>query len=76
MVNGFIYANVWYADLILKIYPSNGEIRSKYHLRDLFPPRTRPKTADCFNGIAFNSTDGLFTVTGKWWPKYYRVVLN
>jgi hypothetical protein len=63
-------------DVIVKIDPANGDIISKFDFRDLFPHRTRPRTADCFNGIAYNSTDKLFTVTGKWWPKYYRVSLE
>lgn len=37
---------------------------------------TRPPTVDCFNGIAYNSTDETFLVTGKWWPAYYKVRLS
>jgi glutaminyl-peptide cyclotransferase len=92
IVDGFIFANIWsslslspvtslpppvrYVDVIVKIDPANGEIVAKYDFRDLFPHRSRPRTADCFNGIAYNASDKLFTVTGKWWPKYYRVSLQ
>ena len=62
--------------MIIKIDPSNGEIVSRYDFRDLFPARTRPKMSDCFNGIAYNQTDHSFIVTGKWWPKYFRVSLE
>ena len=37
------------------------------------PPYSRAATADCLNGIAYNSSDGTYLLTGKLWPKYYRV---
>lgn len=71
--DGFIYANVWYKDLILKIDPSNGVIVSKYDMTNLYPKSSRTYSADCLNGIAFNESDSSFLLTGKQWPSYYKV---
>lgn len=71
--NGFIYSNVWYTNNILKIDIFSGIIKELIDLQSLYPPRTRSKTADCLNGIAYNQTDDTFLLTGKLWPKYYKV---
>jgi len=75
-VNGYIYANVWYVDVILKIDPVSGRVLRKYDCRSLYPLSQRTDQADSFNGIAFNTTDNSFLVTGKLWPRYYRVRLD
>lgn len=75
-VNGYIYANVWYKDIIIKIDPKDGSIVKTVDLKHLYPKTKRIKTADCLNGISYNTTDKFFTLTGKLWPFYYRVSLN
>ena len=75
-IDGFVYANVWYVDKLIKINPSSGEIVKTYSFRSLYPKNKRPKSADCFNGIAFNSTDRSVMLTGKYWDKYFRVNLQ
>lgn len=75
-IEGFIYANIWYVDKLIKINPSSGEVVKTYSFRSLYPKNKRPKSADCFNGIAFNSTDRSVMLTGKYWDKYYRVHLK
>jgi glutamine cyclotransferase len=75
-VNGYIYANVWYKDIIIKIDPKDGSIVKTVDLKRLYPKSKRIKTADCLNGISYNTTDKSFTLTGKLWPSYYRVSLN
>lgn len=72
-VNGFIYANVWYKDIILKINPLNGHIVRKFDLSHVYPRGLRKRGADCLNGIAFNDSDKNFIVTGKLWDKYYKL---
>eukprot|EP01041_Mallomonas_annulata_P010000 gene10000-20808_t len=75
-VNGYIFANLWYKDIILKIDPKTGQVVKKYDFKDLYPTRTRSADSDSFNGIAFNTTDNSFILTGKQWPKYYVVKLD
>ena len=62
-----------YLDVILKIDPHSGKVLHTYDFRDLFPAARRPRSSDCFNGIAYNTTDRTVTLTGKYWPKMYRV---
>lgn len=72
-INGFLFANIWYVDKLIKIDPSSGEVVKTYSFRTLYPKNKRAKSADCFNGIAYNSTDRSVMLTGKYWDKYYRV---
>ena len=74
-VDGFIYANVWFRDEVLRIDPSSGRVLETYDLSHLYPRRQRSPTADVLNGIAYNPAEGSFLVTGKLWPQYYTVRL-
>ena len=71
--DGHIYANVWYKDFILKINVKDGTISELLDLHSLYPHRVRVKSADCLNGIAYNTTDNTFLLTGKLWPQYYKI---
>ena len=62
-----------YSDTIIVIDPNSGAIIKTLDFGSLYPQRSRPKRADCFNGIAYNKTDETFILTGKFWPKYFRV---
>lgn len=68
-----VYSNVWYKDFVLKINTDDGSITEMLDLHSLYPYRTRSKTADCLNGIAYNRTDDTYLLTGKLWPQYYKI---
>ena len=34
--NGYIYANVWFRDILLKIDPSNGNVVKTYNISTLY----------------------------------------
>jgi len=72
-VDGYIYANIWYKDEIIKIDPVSGVVVQTIDLRSLWPKEMRNKEADCLNGIAYNRSEDSFILTGKLWPKYYKV---
>lgn len=73
-VNGFVYANQWQYNYILKIDPVKGEVVAKMDLTELV---NRVKAADPhameLNGIAYNKESGKFFITGKNWPQIYEV---
>ncbi len=71
-VNGFVYANQWQLNYILKINPSNGEVVAKLDLTDLVR-RTNTDPNNHLNGIAFNKNTNKFYVTGKNWPVLYEI---
>lgn len=75
-IDGFIYANVWYRNFIVKIDPANGKVVGKIDLEEL---RQGVRIADrdaVLNGIAYDPSDQSLLVTGKLWPKLYRIRLS
>lgn len=78
-LNGMVLANIWYEDVIASINPETGEIEQVLDFRELWPISQRTNLThkvDCFNGISSTDVDGELFVTGKWWPKIYRVKLH
>jgi len=80
-VNGKILANVWYQDKIISIDPDTGIVDKVYDFTNLFPEKDRGvnslgEKVDCFNGISISDVEGEVFVTGKFWPKIYRVKLE
>ncbi|MEZ6054409.1 MAG: glutaminyl-peptide cyclotransferase [Planctomycetaceae bacterium] len=72
-VNGEIYANVWYSDMIARISPTDGRLLGWLDLRLLWPARTRPSKEHVLNGIAYDKSAGRLFVTGKNWPSLYEI---
>lgn len=73
-VNGFIFANVWETNWILKIDAASGEVVGKLDLSDLGNEiRSAYQNADVLNGIAYDKNSKAFLVTGKYWPKSYLI---
>jgi len=76
LVGGRLLANVWYKDVLLAIDPQTGVVTRVYDFSRLWPRSKRDSGADCFNGIAVSDVEGEIFVTGKLWPKIYRVRLG
>jgi len=73
-VDGYIYANQWQYDYIVKIDPSNGKVVSKLELGGITDSAKRMNpNADVLNGIAYNRTTKKFYVTGKHWPQIFEI---
>jgi len=73
-VNGRVLANVWYQDVMVSIDPNTGTVDRLIDFKDLY--KNRDSQADCFNGIAqWGDEPGELLVTGKLWPKMYRIKL-
>ncbi|WP_210465954.1 glutaminyl-peptide cyclotransferase [Rufibacter roseolus] len=73
-IKGFLYANVYTTNTILKIDPSSGKIIGKLDLTSL-EQDAKSKKPDALelNGIAYDSTAGKVYVTGKLWPNIYEI---
>ena len=71
-VDGFVYANVWTTNWIMKIDPSDGHIAARIDASGLLTAAERPGT-DVLNGITTDPANGDFLITGKLWPKLFRV---
>jgi len=76
-IEGFIFANRWQTNNIVKIDPSTGKVVGTMDLSALAENAAlRNNQADVLNGIAYHSGTGLFVVTGKNWPSYYVLQLS
>jgi glutamine cyclotransferase len=77
-VQGAIWANVFEDWDLVRISPVTGCVEARANLE---PLRARMSAADrdaidadgnfVPNGIAYNPADGVFTITGKYWPMLY-----
>jgi glutaminyl-peptide cyclotransferase len=84
-IKGYIYANQWRTDLILKIDPQSGLVVAQANLSGLhkqgnIPPPNEyaeePLAPDVLNGIAYDSVNNRIFVTGKYWPKVFEIKLD
>lgn len=88
MVDGFIYANRWQYEYILKIDPNSGFVVGVINMQDLLLKNTKsdisyltkngsPNNAGAvLNGIAYNPETKSFFITGKLWPEIFEIKLN
>ena len=74
-IKGEIWANVYGTDQIVRIDPATGVVRAVINLRGILPAQQRKPRTDVLNGIAFDPRSGAVYVTGKYWPKLYRITL-
>ncbi len=71
MINGLLYANVWYSDRIARIDPQSGNVLGWIDLVALEPQRSQPDAV--LNGIAYDPNGKRLFVTGKLWPRLYEI---
>lgn len=71
-VDGYIYANRWQTDFIYKVDPRSGLVVAEIDASGLLTP-AEAQGADVLNGIAYDPSDDTFLITGKYWPKLFRV---
>jgi glutamine cyclotransferase len=70
-VDGEIYANIWQTNLIARIDPKTGAVKSFLDVSTLGP---HSSDADAVpNGIAYDASAKRLFVTGKLWPELYEV---
>jgi len=82
-VAGYIYANIWFEDIIVKIDPENGNIVDTYDFSGLkraennFQNQYKFRNdADVLNGIAYDPSEDCFYLSGKNWHLMFKVTLN
>ncbi|MES2003561.1 MAG: glutaminyl-peptide cyclotransferase [Bacteroidota bacterium] len=82
-VDGFIYANIWLTNYIIKIDPATGHVVGKadfsFVLDKYAPGAISQKSQandEVLNGIAYDSVGKRFFITGKHWPKLFEVKFN
>jgi glutamine cyclotransferase len=76
-MDGFILANQWNTNRIVKIDPATGMVVGALDLTPLAQEAKMDNPrADVLNGIAYHPTTKLLIVTGKLWPSTYVLQLN
>lgn len=78
-VDGYIYANRWLTDLIVKINPKTGLVEAQADMSEIFRRSNLPGPANpgaCLNGIAYDNAKKSFYITGKYWPYVFEVKFN
>ncbi|MBZ0098339.1 MAG: glutaminyl-peptide cyclotransferase [Taibaiella sp.] len=81
-INGYIYANQWETEFILKIDPATGHVVGKADLRNLrgqagIPARSYSEDMpEVLNGIAYDNETNRIFITGKNWPKILEIKLD
>ncbi len=69
---GFIYANVWRSETMVRINPVTGEVEARIQAAGLLEA-DEAHSADVLNGIAYKPQSGNFLITGKYWPWLFEV---
>jgi glutaminyl-peptide cyclotransferase len=76
-VDGFVFANIYQTDKIVKIDPASGFVVGKINFGDALKNRFAiTGRTDYFNGIAYDSATKKFLITGKRWPKMFELKFN
>ncbi len=83
-IDGFIYANIWNTDNIIKINPANGYVVATINCAGLlqkadptdFNDPGFDHEANVLNGIAYDNATKKIYITGKRWPKLFEVTFN
>ena len=73
--DGYIYANVWTTNLIVKIDPKTGKVLSKIDLDGILTMSNSDKQVDVLNGIAIDPVTKKMYVTGKLYSKLFEIKL-
>jgi glutaminyl-peptide cyclotransferase len=72
-VDGFVYANIWQKNIIVKIDINKGVVVKKIDLSPLINQYVTNVDHDVLNGIAYNKYSKTFFITGKNYPVMFEV---
>ncbi len=73
-IDGYIYANVWTKNYIIKIDTSNGKVVGILDLASIANEiRNLGLFVDVMNGIAYDTVSDNMFITGKLWPYIYEL---
>lgn len=70
---GYLWANIWFAPVIIKIDPNTGQVVSYYDFTQLLQQHSTGNDNRVLNGIAYDAEAKAYWITGKLWPKRYLV---
>lgn len=78
-IDGYVFANIYGSDTIVKIDPANGDVVGRIILTGLiqqYAKDYKPDQEEVLNGIAWDSAGKKLYITGKHWPKMFEALIN
>lgn len=72
--NGFIFSNVWFKPVVLKIDPNTGEVVGRFDFTKITEKNMAGNQEHVLNGIAFKGDNML--ITGKNWSKTFEIAMK
>jgi len=73
-INGFIYANIWLTNTVVKINPADGKVVGALDFTSLADVARNTFSGSLeMNGIAYDPSTEKILITGKLWPQIYEV---
>ena len=75
-MDGYIWANIWHDNRILKINPATGIVVGVLDLTAIAKTLNLKDTESVLNGIAFDASKKALWITGKQWPKMYLLKIQ
>jgi glutaminyl-peptide cyclotransferase len=75
-IDGEIWANIYLSDEIVRIDPATGSVTGVINLRGILPASLRKPSTDVLNGIAYDAKTNSIWITGKYWPRVYKISLK
>ena len=77
--DGYVFANVYGSEIIIKIDPNNGHVVGVINLPGIIKQYAKefiPDEEEVLNGIAWDSAAKKMYITGKHWPKMFELTFN
>ncbi|WP_425410439.1 glutaminyl-peptide cyclotransferase [Hyphococcus sp.] len=75
-IDGQVFANVWRRNVLVRIDAQSGAVTGAVDLRGLLPEEdVVPGQTDVLNGVAYDGQENVLYVTGKNWPKLFKIEL-
>jgi glutamine cyclotransferase len=74
LIKGYLYANQWQTNYILKIDTSSGKVVGKLDFDSIVREEANKfPGSEVLNGIAYDSASGKIYITGKLWPNIFEI---
>jgi len=75
-IEGEVWGNLYMSDEIVRIDPATGKVTGVIDLKGILPVSLRKPTTDVLNGIAYDPQTKSIWITGKYWPRVYKISIH
>lgn len=74
LIHGYLYANQWQTNYILKVDTATGKVVGRLNLDSIAADaKSKYAGAEWMNGIAYDPATNKVYITGKLWPNIYEI---